>query len=1419
MAMSSKRWNVITPSEFPWEREALEFVRAGLPDNDPYLAWSNFEFIADDGSINEVDLLILTPQGFYLIEIKSRPGVLVGDSITWNWSHEGRVRVDDNPLLLANRKAKKLASLLKRQKACNGIQFPYLDALIFLSNPNLSCQLQALARNRVCLRDRPDKDGRLSRGGILAGLKNRDYEGVNENVRSGINRPQAAAISRAIEQAGIRKSQSSRRVGDYVLGELLFESPTGTYQEWEATHVSVATSKRRIRIYSVGGNASENDRETIRRAAQREYQIIENLDHPGILKVESFTEHVLGPALIFKHDPEAVRLDHFLSESSAKLSVDARLNLIRPIAEALKFAHEKRVVHRALSPQSILVKMKPGGNSETKIFNWQTGYRDAATSTHDAPKLTATIHPEILIEDASTVYLAPEGISDLENLGEALDIFSLGAISYHIFSGQPPASSALELNQKLREGRGLLISSVMDGAGKELQELIQFSTHPEVINRYTSVADFLTQLEAVEDEITRPEERFIQNPLEARAGDLLEGGFKVISRLGRGSSAIAFLVEKDGKEVVLKLSNEVEHNKRVLAEAETIRKLRHQNIVEAYDVFEIGGLKAFTMQRAGEETLAHRLRKEGRLHLDLLQRFGEDLLDAVRYLEEEGIQHRDIKPDNIGIRPLGRGDKLHLLLFDFSLSQTPPDNIRAGTEPYLDPFLSLRKPKARWDLSAERFSAAMTLYEMATGTRPQWGDGQSRADLLDCEVTLNSELFDPNLRESMLAFFTQALRRDSAERFDNCEEMLREWRKIFEGVDKPVSGAVEPEDFDIDAMIKLATPATSVVALGLSTRAVNAMDRINANTVADLLRINPRRLMRLPGVGTKTRNEIVGLVNALRRRFSEIAAPSRSDTDTSTDADNAGPQVVSVDLLAQVVAKFSSAGKRQAEKRILHTFIGWDAAEEGFSLFDCYDWPSQSDVAKNLGLTRARVGQVVTAARTRWLKNPSVESVTNTVAELIESNGGAMTTRELIAGVLAARGSDKDEPLRFQLASVVTRAAVETERGSKSPRFIDRRRAANPNLIIARDAEMADYVERLSIAADRLAELDPVATPARALETLRDVKPCESSAPLTDSRLVRLAVAASANAAVSSRMEIYGRGMSALRSLRLAHGALVGARELTVEEIQQRIDGRYPDTEKLPERPDLDRLLEEVGLELIWSPEAAKGKGAYRPRFHDTESGLSSSTHHPRFQTRLASAAPIEVDPDIADAQVFEQKLRRSHNEGGSLTLTVAPRDLQRADEELVRRFKLDRRNVDDMLIRAMREFARENQVDWNVVLRADAEPAESADWRKLMMLVGASVPIVEQQLSNSETTILLVYPGLLARYKQWGMVDHLRDRVGTAGSNLHGLWILLPSHEQTAFPTLNGTPVPVIAGQWARVPEAWISNAHRSDNGNTDPH
>jgi len=85
MTPKSANWKTIADSRFPWEQEALEFIHQQFPPYDTYQAWANVEFIALDGSINEVDLLVFSPQGFFLIEIKSRPGKITGDAGAWIW--------------------------------------------------------------------------------------------------------------------------------------------------------------------------------------------------------------------------------------------------------------------------------------------------------------------------------------------------------------------------------------------------------------------------------------------------------------------------------------------------------------------------------------------------------------------------------------------------------------------------------------------------------------------------------------------------------------------------------------------------------------------------------------------------------------------------------------------------------------------------------------------------------------------------------------------------------------------------------------------------------------------------------------------------------------------------------------------------------------------------------------------------------------------------------------------------------------------------------------------------------------------------------------------------------------------------------------------------------------------------------------
>ncbi len=770
MDAASPRWREITVSEYPWERDALAFVRGRLPDIEPYQVWTNFEFIADDGSLNEVDLLALTPKGFHLVEIKSAPGVVEGDRGVWTWRREKRVRTVDNPLLLANRKAKKLIALLRRQPAMRSVPSPFLEARVFLSHESVDCRLPAELRGRVHLRDAGA--GRAERPGIVAALT----RGAPPAGRR-CDRPLARALRRAMEEAGIRRSQRSRQVGDYRLDELLLEGPG--YQDWTARHVAVESERARVRIYGAPRGVSDEERAALARAAEREYRILQDVRHEGILAAKAFTGHPLGPALVFAHRDGAERFDHWLAARAERLDVDVRIHLLRQIAEALRHAHARRLVHRALSPQSLLVLDPDAALPRVQVFNWQTGARGAGTAgavTSGATRLGT------LVEDAAWIYLAPEAVTGHGAPAEQSDVFSLGALACHLFSGRAPASSPIEMNERLRREQGLRISSVLDGAGESLQRLVQDATHPDVSLRLASVADFLAGLEAVEDELTAPEVRSRPDPLEARPGDELDHGLTVKRRLGRGSTALALLVERGGREQVLKVALSSEDNGRLEAEAEVLRRLRHQSVVELHDVLRFGDRVGLLMARAGRETLADRLREEGSLHLELLERFGEDLLAAVDWLEQQGVPHRDVKPENLGVAKVG--SRLHLVLFDFSLARTPADNVRAGTRPYLDPFLAARRPP-RWDTHAERFAAAVTLHEMAAGSLPRWGDGRSEPAVLDCEATVDADAFEPAVREGLTAFFGRALRREFGKRFDNAQEMLRAWRQVFLAASRP----------------------------------------------------------------------------------------------------------------------------------------------------------------------------------------------------------------------------------------------------------------------------------------------------------------------------------------------------------------------------------------------------------------------------------------------------------------------------------------------------------------------------------------------------------------------------------------------------------------------------------------------------------
>jgi len=1395
--MESPRWNIITPSQYEWERRGLDFIRTGLPDHDPYRAWANFEFQTEDGAIYEVDLLVLTKQGFWLVECKAWSGRITGDSGTWTCTQDSRLRSEDNPILLANRKAKALSSILKAQPSVSKIRVPWLDALVFLSADDVQCELTGSARNRVCLKDRPAEGDRAERKGILAALMNRDCPGVDPDPRAIIDIKVAKALSRAMEQAGIRPSQRSRRVGDYILGDLIADGPG--YQDRLAKHASFNDVFCRVRQYTVAQATSEENRRHLQRAAAREFQIIQTLEHQGILPVLDYKEHENGPALLFKYlDPNAIRFDHYLATNGHKLTTDQRLDLLRQVADAIRYAHSKRVIHRALGPQSILVSEASSSTPRLQIYNWQVGVRETASSSG---RVTCV---EDLVEAQSLVYMSPEAMSDSRKITEASDVFSLGAIAFHLFASRPPASSPTELARILRDHKGLSISSALDGAGPKLEELIQWSTHPDVLTRIGSVEDFLTMLDDVIDELTAPTESVVNDPLLAKRGDQLPEGYVVERIMGQGATATALLVKKGDKEHVLKVALTADDNARLHEEAQALKSVHSEFVVAIEGETKMANRTVLVLQKAGDRTLAALLRTEGVPSLDLLSRYGDDLISAVSSLERHGVAHRDIKPDNIGIRSLTK-QRNQLILFDFSLACAPLENINVGTEGYRDPFLKNRKPQ-RWDLAAERYSVGVTLYEMTlgSGVLPQWGDGKSDPALTDDELVIDAEKFDASVRDGLLAFFQKALHREPEERFDSADEMRWAWQQVFKGAEQRKIKTPTGEEIDLSVTLEQAELGTPVAALGLSTRARNALERANIITVRNLLEFPIGEIHMMRGVGNQTRQEIIRFVGQLRERF-PVVEPVRPKEETPHD-ETTGPP--SLEVLYQRILGARNA-KKDAEWKIRLALLGISAPENQSPT----NWPSQTDVADALKTSSTKISQGLKSDRNRWSKDSLITSLRLELCEQIQRLGGVVTIGEIIDLTLLLRpvANTPDTAVQQRMASAVARAAVETEDMMERRRFQLRRVAGKT--VVACTQELAAYADKLGQVADALALSDPLPPPLRVFQELYEVNQPQQPhgcQPFSNERLLNLAAAMSQKAAVSPRQELYPKGMSSERALRLGIGALSGLGlgesdgGFTIEQIRDRVISRYPAAEPLPDRPELDGLLQKVGFDVRWDAENKK--------FHRRESTImvTSGSSMPKRRSTATHTRHIEVTPDVAEARAFEERLQHAYSDGGFLVLTVNPSRMRRCEDELLRRFDLQRVSFDELLFNALQAEATELEVDWPIIENADGAHESSQDWKNLLHLAGKAAPKIIAELANRTEHLLLVHPGLIARYDLMTVLESLRDKVGH-DVPCPGLWVLVAMDGQSDMPILDHSEIPLITpGQRARVSESWINNVHR---------
>jgi len=1430
-----QRWVEVTPSQFTYEAEGLNIIRALLPKNAPFRAWSNLEFRDGQGKWHEVDLVVLGRRRLHLVELKYYSGTLRGDDLTWR--RDGH-RAEDSPLKLARRKAQRLAGKLQDELIHwaqeTGARIPdartvvpFVQESVFLHHPGIRCLLPPASRI-----DLFGLDGKEHETG-LPGIAERLLEPPTPHQSVGANRDDI--IAALMQRIGIVQRRQ-RAAGSWVIDEDPLGEGDG-WQDWPAFHRVAATERGRIRFLVTPPGATATTRAKVRQVAEHEYRIMSRLASDRLLRPRDLVDSDLGVGLVYPFDDRFQRLDLWLADHAGSLPAAEQLSLLRQVAEAVAYAHGNRVVHRGLTPHAVSVRPLPDGGLQVLVGDWQsagaatgtaltglsasgvTGLMGAADRTSAADGTSAAAgQPSILMRPGAVdvdrrlaeAFQAPEGVWNRDADRVRLDVFALGALAYFVLAGRPAAADRAALRERLHRDDGLDLAADLPQVPPAVRALVLEATRPAVSERLPDVRSFLERLADAEQALAGPPED-VTDPLEATPGEVIDGRFQLVRRLGAGSTAVGLLVTDltaggSGPEAtrVLKVAIDDAAGSRIADEAGVLAGLTGPRLVRLIEgPLHVGGRQALLLESAGDETLAEVLRSRERLSLDLLERWGTDLLEALAALDRAGVDHRDIKPANLGVRE-GRGDRAkHLVLFDFSLSRAGATAVTAGTPPYLDPFLDAPE-RGRHDSAAERYSAAVVLFEMATGATPKFGDGLSDPASVRDEAAIETGMFDPAVTDALVSFLRTALARNAKERYDTATDMLAAWRAVFAPVPKTI-----PDDAGERAAA--AGPATPLAEAGLSARALSALEPYGVATVGDLVAVDPVRLNRLSGVAEATRREVKTRARQWRDTFGPDITGRDPDRRALPGTGSATvPDPVSAAELLLAHAGTARAASRRAAARLL---LGLDPGLDPFS--------SQNELSVVLAVTRARVAQQVTALQDGWAAHPACRDLLDAVAETARQSladfGGVATVEELAGAIRAAlppsaAAPDAVSPAR--IAAGLLRLALDRaqalHRAEAGEEQLAARRRDGRIALLATDAALLDPAEALGRTADDLIAQarsagEPLVPAARATKRLRDgwARACAgqpaSPAALSDTRLLRLAAALAQDAALSGSNELYHRDLSQTDALALALRGAGGSQAVTPHEIRDRVRARFPALPPLPDRPRLDQLIEEARLGLVYD----ENQHGYRwPTRAAGTKGLAS-----RQATITTSAAPQLVSGGRSGHRLAESAATRSF-----LALGVDADRTDRAIEALTGRFEAVVVDVTQVLIDTMRAQAAEVGLPWDMVQAADAAPQGSRDAAGLAALVQRSLPAIDAALDTAVSgvpegtrPVLLTELAPLARYGHLAMLSRWAD---LAARRAQAIWVLVPQLSGTQGAIIDKRPLPLAApGQFFRLDAEWIDS------------
>jgi serine/threonine protein kinase len=213
---------------------------------------------------------------------------------------------------------------------------------------------------------------------------------------------------------------------------------------------------------------------------EREQQIGQELDHPGIVKTYDGEERSRLYMVIEWVDGRLLR--SILNEERT-LPIERAVAITLGICDALDYMHKHGVVHRDLKPENIMV----GENDSIKLIDFGIAMKE------DARRLTFTeISPTLGTPD----YIAPEQVKGQRG-DQRSDIYALGVMLYEMLAGEPPFTGpnplAVMNERVLTDPRP--VRDLRPEVSPQLQEILYRAMERDPRHRYATAAEMAWELE------------------------------------------------------------------------------------------------------------------------------------------------------------------------------------------------------------------------------------------------------------------------------------------------------------------------------------------------------------------------------------------------------------------------------------------------------------------------------------------------------------------------------------------------------------------------------------------------------------------------------------------------------------------------------------------------------------------------------------------------------------------------------------------------------------------------------------------------------------------------------------------------------------------------------------------------------------